>query len=200
VSANGFEVYYGNILNGLETFVIPDIAFAGIDTPFHLAVVVSNDGTGTVDNSTVQVYINNNIIAKGYGTWSMGDSKHFKFILGGQSLLSQKAHSLDIKSSSVDAVVSNFKIYNYCKNDFISSMTTVDLDEGTVLEGSANFIEISTDNLTYYNIDSEELPFIFRDVPADDVIDVFVRTVIPKGLTGAERRTSGVMGSWDVGV
>ena len=200
ISAEGFEVYYGNILNGFESFIIPDIAFAAIDTPFHFAIVVSNDGTGTIDNSTIQVYINNNIIAKGYGTWSMGDSKHFKFILGGQSLLSQKAHSLDIKSSSVDAVVSNFKIYNYCKNDFINSMTTVDLDEGTVLEGSANFIELSADNLTYYNIDSEELPLIFRDVPANDVIEVFVRTVIPKGLTGAERRTSGVMGSWDVGV
>ena len=64
-----------------------------------------------------------------------------------------------------------------------------------------DFIAISKDNVTFHKVGSPELPFFFDDVPAGDSIPIWVKVEVPRfGLTGQEKRTAEVLGSWDIGV
>jgi len=64
----------------------------------------------------------------------------------------------------------------------------------------AKMVEISQDNVTYYKIGDENLPFFYEKVPAGDSAEIYVRSTIPAGLTGKEKRTAGITTSWDIGV
>ena len=203
VSTNGLEIYYGNVSDDFNSFVIPSFDFSIVDEIMHMAFVFSNDGKGIgSDSSTLRVYINNVIVAKSTSTWTVSDDKHFYFIFGGQGLLMQKMQSFNVKSSAVDGVVSNLKVHNYCKTDFTDSVGGYDelSDTGGTLLSPSKFIAISTDNVTFHRVGSDALPFYFEKVADGSTIPIYVKVELPDGLTGYEKRTSGVVGSWDIGV
>lgn len=199
VTPLGIEIYHGNLMNSLTLFRISDLSFVVIDRIMHMAFVFSNDGINIGnDGSTIRVYINNILLAKSFTKWKVSDEKHFNFIFGGQSLLVQKLQGLPPKSSSVDGVVSNIKIYNYCKTDFKDFLTSADVVGPTLLMKPSDLIEISKDNVTFYRVGSEGLPFYFKNIPPSEVVPVYVRTTVPGGLTGKEKRTAELLGQWDI--
>lgn len=199
VTHHGFEVYSGNINEGLSSFALTGLDQSILDTTFHLGIVFSNDGTQIdSDSSTVRVYLNNYLIAKSTTTWNVYDNKHFKFMMGGKGPLTLKMAG-DSATSSVDAVLRNLKIYNYCKKDFESSIFNRE-DPSDDLVKPSNLIEISKDNLTYYKVGDAELPLMWHEVPAGDVTPVYVRTNVSKTLTGEENRTAGLLVYWDMAI
>jgi len=203
ISSKGLEIYYGNLIDSFNLVVIPNVSDDIIDKVFHMAFVFSNDGSGIAnDRSTIRFYINNTLVAKSTETWAIQDAKHFYFIFGGQGLVVQKMGSGITDTSAVDAVISNLKIYNYCKLDFEDSLNNTENLESSnenIMQPN-KLIEISTDNLTFHKVGSQSLPFMFDDVEPGVSIPIYIRTIILKNLTGNEKRTATVIGSWDVGV
>jgi hypothetical protein len=197
----GIEIYYGNLTDNLTLFRIVNLDFDIIDQLMHMGFIFSNDGTHiSNDGSTIRIYINNLLIAKSFIKWKVTDEKHFNFIFGGQGLLAQKLQGVVPISSSVDGVISNIKIHNYCKTDFSESMESANIEGEILLTKPSELIEISKDNLTFYRVGDAELPFYFKNVLSNEVVPVYVRTIIPKGLTGKEKRTAELLGQWDIGV
>jgi hypothetical protein len=199
ITSNGLEIYHGNINDILNVQAISGLGISILDTMFHLGIVFSNDGTQIdSDGSTIRIYINNTLIFKTTDTWEIGDNKHFNFIFGGKGSLSVKSGGY-VETSGVDAVISDLKIYNYCKKDFLESALDNE-DAADKLIKPSNFIEISKDNLTYYSVGDTALPLTFSGIAADVSVPVYVRTTLPAGLTGKESRTSGLLIYWDVSV
>ena len=197
----GIEIYHGNLMENLTLFRITDLGFGVIDKIMHMAFVFSNDGTSIGnDGSTIRVYVNNVLIAKSFTKWKVSDEKHFNFVFGGQSLLVQKLQGFIPKASSVDGVVSNVKLYNYCRTDFKDSIRSADIEGAALLTKPSDLIEISKDNVTFYRVGATELPFYFKNVLQNETVTVYVRTTIPNSLTGDEKRTAELLGQWDIGV
>ena len=166
---------------------------------FHVGLVFFNDGKNIdSDGSTFRLYVNNYLMFKSTEIWEVQDNKHFVFILGGTAPLNVKFGNY-VETSSVDAVLSDFKIYNYCKTDFSKSMRN-EVDLADKLIKPSNFIELSKDNLTYYKIRENGLPLVYENVAPGVSVPVYVRTDIPKGLTGKEIRTAGLKIAWDIAV
>jgi hypothetical protein len=63
----------------------------------------------------------------------------------------------------------------------------------------SKMIEIS-DNVTYYKVGDPELPLFFEKVSPGTTIPIYVRSIVPRELTGKEKRTSGIVASWEIGV
>ena len=199
-SESGLQVYYGNVDGKMYYFGISDISYIDIDSMFNIAFVFSNTGEHIdSDGSTIRVYVDNTLIAKTTETWDISDNKYFKFIFGGKALLSLKEESFTAETHSVDGIVGNLKVYNYCKTDF-SDVQNTDAVDVVELKKPSELIEISKDNLTFYKVGSENLPLSFDLVAPGTVIPVYVRPIIPGNLTGAERRTASIVAEWDVTV
>jgi len=196
---NGLEVYSGNLTDGIEVLTLTGLGTSILDVTFHLGIVFSNDGTQIAnDGSTIRVYLNNILIAKSNVTWDIYDNKHFQFVLGGQGPLALKEGGWT-NTSSMDAVVSNLRIYNYCKTDFEKSILNRE-DAADDLTKPSSLIEISKNNLTYYKVGDAALPFKFPAVPFDTVTSVYVRTDVPGSLAGKEKRTGGLLVYWDMAI
>ena len=198
ISSAGLEVYFGNVLKDFNSFTTTGFNFSSIEKIFHMAFVFSNDGTSIAsDGSSIQIYINNQIVSKSTTTWKISDIKHFNFILGGQGLLVQKSQGFDFNSSAVDGVICRLKIHNYCKIDY--SDCILENFSKTILS-SSGFIEISKDNVTFNKVGSKELPFLFKEVAPGEIIPIWAKVLLPKELTGYEKRTAQLISSWDIGV
>ena len=199
---DGMEIYCGNLSDeiGVNSFVFNfDWGASIMDTTFHMAVVFSNDGTQIhSDSSTIRVYMSNTLVGKIHNTWNVYDNKHFNFILGGKGPLALKVGKTH-ETGSVDGVISNFKIYNYCKTDFYDSISGREDPADNIISPSS-LIEVSRDNLTYYKVREGELPFKFEAVQPGVVTPIYVRTILPNNLSGYEKRTSGLLVYWDLGV
>ena len=85
-----------------------------------------------------------------------------------------------------------------CKVDSMENLS----DESRLTDPflPSKLIEISDDNVTFYKVGAAQLPFRFKEVPEDDTVPIYVRSIVPAEITGYERRTSGLYVSWDVGV
>lgn len=201
ISTQGLEICYGNITDNFNVFVVSVAKFNTINRLIHMAFVVSSDGTGIdSDGSTIRVYFNNTLVAKTSTTWKVTDEKHFNFVFGGQSLLLQKDQGGPSVASSVDGVISNIKMHNYCKIDFTDSITSPEIENSVVVAGPCSLIEISKDNLTFHKVGGVELPFYYENVLDGEVVPIYMRTIIPDNLIGRERRTAEIIGQWDIGV
>jgi hypothetical protein len=201
VSFNGIEIYYGNALTDFNVSVISGIELDVLDKVTHMAFVFSNNGTGiSSDASTIRLYLNNVLVAKIHNKWTVSDKKHFTFLFGGPSPLLKKASDYDYYSSAVDGVLSRLRIFNYCKTNFDDSIRNDESLAQRSLTKPNEFVEISKDNLTFYRIGSDQLPFFFEDVPAGETVPVWVKLNLPRNLTGREKRTAKILGSWDIGV
>jgi hypothetical protein len=200
VGSSGLIIYYGN-KNDLRALVIGGLSIIELDSLLHIGVVYSANGLATGDNATIKVFINNQLIGMSFDTWNVLDSKLFKFTFGGQGMLALKEFDASFHASAVDGVVSELKMYNYCKTNFYKSLMKLPDDEkGDTLIKPSKFIEISSDNLTFYKVGAAQLPFVFNQVPPGGIIPIYYRTVLPKELSGAEKRTSAILASWDIGV
>jgi hypothetical protein len=181
--------------------VISGIEHDVLDKVTHMAFVFSNNGTGiSSDASTIRLYLNNVLVAKIHNKWTVSDKKHFTFLFGGPSPLLKKASDYDYYSSAVDGVLSRLRIFNYCKTNFDDSIRNDESLAQRSLTKPNEFVEISKDNLTFYRIGSDQLPFFFEDVPAGETVPVWVKLNLPRNLTGREKRTAKILGSWDIGV
>ena len=201
IGSEGLDLYYGNLVNDTRAMLVKGLISGVIDGLYHIAVAFSANGQNIdSDGSSIKLYINNSLVATNYDTWSYTDEKLFKFTLGGKAPLVFIEHSSSLKTTSVDGVISNLRMYNYCKSDFTDSMNNTFAEYSGDLLLPAKMIEISQDNVTYYKIGDRELPFFYEKVPAGDSVEVYVRSIIPDGLTGKEDRTAGIITSWDIGV
>jgi hypothetical protein len=198
----GVIIYFGNINTDLNVYVIDSLSVDSCDKLYHMAVVFSNNGRHLANsNSTIRFYIDNFLIVDIHKKWEVTDNKFFKFIMGGKipDCLVQYSRIRDI--TSVDAVISDLKLYNYCKTDFSDSMSGVLTDEQIVdVTSSDKLIAISSDNLTYYKVGAPELPFFFEKVNQGDSVPIYVKSIVPKDLTGVNSRTSSIKYSWNIGV
>lgn len=197
VGFNGIGIYYGNISEGVSMFYV-DAPYWEIDDLFHIAIVFSSDGLSiSTDRSTIRLYIYGELVSKTTDTWEVSDNKYFKFILGGKNLSAIKDA---FPYSSLDGVVSNLKIYNYCKTDFEDSLNNYEQILPKTMDKPSNFIEISKDNVTFLKVGDTKLPFEYKGVAPDHAASVYVRSCIPDNLTGKENRTSSIIANWFVTV
>jgi hypothetical protein len=196
IGLDGIMVYVGNLLNDPIVLTV-DAPYWNIDDSFHLAFVYSNDGTGiSSDGSTIRIYMNNYLIGKISDTWEIKDSKYFKFFIGGKSLHAVKE---SFRSSSMDGVISYFKIYNYCKTDFSDSVANAEIDRKELIKPN-ELIEISKNNVTFLKVGDPNLPLIYENIPANDTAYVYIRSILPTSLTGKEVRQASILASWSISV
>ena len=202
IKRDGPTIYFGNLTDSLSILTINGLIVDSIDKLYHIAVVFSNNGLYLdSDNSTIRLYINNFLIASIYDTWEITDNKFFKFIFGGKapSVILQQSYSADV--TSIDAVVSDLKLYNYCKTDFSDSMggrpSTEQINDVIL---PSELINISKDNVTFYKVGDSNLPLVFEKVEPGVSIPIYVKSIVPSNMTGYEKRTSGLIYSWDVGI
>jgi hypothetical protein len=85
-------------------------------------------------------------------------------------------------------------MYNYAKTDF-SDIHNSSLVR-TQLTNPSELLEISTDNITFAGAGSDLLPLVVKAVPDNTSTTVYLRTNIPKGLTGDESRAASLMVRW----
>lgn len=193
IGFDGITIYYGNL--GREIYIVNfDSPLWEIDDLMHLGFVFSNDGS-SIDNdgSTIRLYFDSLLVNKYTGTWEIGDSKKYNFFVGGKNIHAVKEA---FPSSSVDGVLSNYKIYNYCKTDFTDSLANYSVQQPKLTKPN-ELIEISKDNnLTFYSIGDIQLPLVYENVPAGGMVSVYIRSIIPNGLTGVENRTASISASW----
>ena len=192
-SGNWFNPITGHIRHEVESFnlstdYIPDYGFFSINEIFHLGFVWSNDGHFMDNGDTIRLYINNQLIASSKATWELGDTKAAILRLGGPN--TQAAYNNDIWGSGVFA---NLKVYNYCKTNF-----NVEIEEATddIIYSPNRFLEISKDNIHFYNVGSVELPLIFESVPPNEKRVVYVRSNKMRNFDGVNKYTGTLIIDW----
>jgi len=176
------------------------------DELLHLAV--SWDCNGGIDSTgnSVKIFKNGKEVYSSKVQWQSHNNKGITLFISGPSpyyaLYSElvvSAGSTPIfvgNNSSVGGIISDFTIYNYPKNDFSDYLTQFSLAD-TSLVSADEMIEISADNINFYGVKSGHLPLRLGAVaPGEDGI-VFVRTIIPKNITGKEVRTTGLICQWE---
>ena len=161
INANGINIYYGNLTEELDALIVQGLSGTAIDGLWHFGIVFSNTGTKIGDNSTIRVYINNYLVASNYSTWEIKENKSWKFSLGGKVPLALIQFASSLITTSVEGVISDLKIYNYCKTDFSDSLQNIP-DEARIDNPylPSKLIEISDDNVTFYRVGAAGLPFI----------------------------------------
>ena len=97
-------------------------------------------------------------------------------------------------TASAWALLENLKMYNYAKTDF-SDRFDADLSRTQLLNPS-ELIEISLDNVTFHAAGSDDLPLVVDDVANGESVTAYVRTVLPRNLTGQESRDASLLVRW----
>jgi hypothetical protein len=200
INDTGFNIYYGNTATDMRAMVVTGVIAGAIDNLFHMAVSFSANSKAMGGAATIKLYVNGGLMATNHDPWTYTDEKFWKFSIGGKAPLAMVEQSGSLETTSIDSVISNLRIYDYCRTDFTDSMNNTFSENGLDLLTPSKMIEISQDNVTYYKVGDAELPFIYEKVPVGDSVQVYVRTILPDGLTGREDRTAGIVTSWDIGV
>jgi len=201
IGPSGLVFYGGNINSGLTTFNIKSTESSRYkEQLFHVGVSFSNTGEHLdSDGSTIQLYINNRLYFRSFIKWASSDSKYFKLVFGGKNVF---AASLSIiqRYSSMDSVISNLRICNYCKTDFREDMDLNYDNVRSVLYDSSDLIEISKDNVTFYRVGAPELPLLYEEVPYLDSRSVYIRSNLKKDNfpPGLVDRVAGLVVQWDI--
>mgnify|MGYP001569731062 CR=1 FL=1 len=179
------------------------------DEVVHLAV--SWDSTGLVldgKGSTVKVFMNGSEVYSSTTTWNATTNKGLTFFIGGTAPLyslytyssfESGAATLTFVESlaSVGGVIQNFTIYNYPKQTFEDYFQSFDLTKSKILT-AADMVEISINNIDFYKVRSAFLPLHVEDVSAGEQVPIYIRTNLPKELTGSESRTAKLVVQWEI--
>jgi len=174
IRSNGwFEIFSGHVRKNLNLFSIdendlPLDAFININQIVSLAIVWSNDGKFLDNGDTLRFYINGKLICGNKDTWEVSDTKSAIIRLGGFN--TQLAGNQDFWGGGI---FDNVKIYNYCKTDFDVNKEDIDKD---IVYTPNDFLEISKDNINFYNMRSSSLPLIFEQVPSGESRTIYVRS------------------------
>ena len=97
-------------------------------------------------------------------------------------------------TSSSWALLENIKIYNYPKTDF-SDRNIKDITRTQELTPS-EMIEVSVDNVNFFGVGSSSLPLRVPKVAPNTPTTVYIRTIIPKELSGRESRDASLIVRW----
>jgi hypothetical protein len=172
-SGNWFEVNSGHVREELIATSateneLPVGSFTNRNEVMHLAVVWSNDGKFTDNKDTIRFYLNNELVYWTNTPWDVEDTKSAVIKLGGGN--TQLALNQDTFGGGV---FENVKIYNYCKTDFNISSEGIDKD---ITYTPNEFVEISSDNINFYGVGSDQLPITFQQVPTGSSRTIYVRS------------------------
>jgi len=182
----------GHVRKSLNLFTIdvnllpPEYIFSIGDTA-HIAVVWSNDGEYLDNKDTMRLYINGSLAAKSNVAWIVEDTKSAVIKLGGSN--TQLALNKEIFGS---AIFDNVKIYNYCKTNFNPNEEGISKDR---VYTPNEFIEISSDNISFYGVGSAQLPLVFSQVPSGASRTIYIRTNKTNDF-GRNKTTASLIISW----
>lgn len=181
--------------------------FSKFDT-LHFALVWDRGRKATRENASIAMYVNGEIIFGSNAVWRGLRESGASVIIGGE--LGQKFAAAQHNSTALTftavptlaakntastwALLENLKIYNYPKWDF-SDRVQPNIERSRLVTPS-ELVEISTDNINFYSSGSDNLPLVVEDVPPGSAATVYVRTNIPKGLTGNEQRDASLLVRW----
>ena len=181
--------------------------FARFET-FHVALVWDAESRVPPVGATLALYINGepvfgtdiswNAIREGGATLSFGGEVGQRFAAtpdNSTALLYTAVPTQPAKNTASSwGLIENLKIYNYPKSDF-SDIDNVDLTRTQLLTPS-ELIEISTDGVNFSGVGAAELPLVVQDVSPGESAVVYIRTNIPRGLTGDEQRDASLLVRW----
>lgn len=175
---------------------------------FHFALTWDALGRIPPQNATLAMYINGEVVFGSNRGWTSIREQGNTVMFGGevsQTLAVSPHNSTALTFTAVPtlpagntascwALLENIKIYNYAKTDF-SDINNRDL-ERTQLITPSQMIEISKDNVNFYGVGSDNLPLVFDNVDDNEAVNVYIRTNIPRGLTGNESRDASLLVRW----
>jgi len=187
-----FSLHSGNARTSLNTFEvtlndIPSRYMYDRGEVVHIGVSWSNDGTHMDNDDTIRLYLNGEAVCSGKTTWEVGDTKFAMLRFGGPN--TQITYNSDISGS---AIFSNIKVYNYCKNAFNINDEGISND---IVYTPNNFLEISSDDISFYSVGSENLPITFSGVPNGDSRTIYIRSNKDKNFSGSDS-TANLLISW----
>ena len=186
--------------------------FQRFDT-FHVALVWSAqgnvEGPGGA-SATLVLYIDGEPVFGTDESWDSVREGGATVVLGGEvgqrfaatpdnstALLFTAVPTQPAKNTaSTWALLENLKIYNYPKSNF-SDRLTKDLTRTQLLNPS-ELIEISVSGTldSFAGVGSDQLPLSVLNVPAGGSVTAYIRTTIPKNLTGDENRDASLLVRW----
>ena len=175
---------------------------------FHVAVVWDVLGRIGGVNATLQIVVDGEVV---YGTTNKWDAIReggATLMFGGEvgqgvaaSPHNETATTFTAvptlpqdNTASSWALLENIKIYNYAKTDF-SDINDQDLKRTQLLKPS-EMLELSLDNATWHGAGSDSLPLVVRGVQPGADGTVYLRSNIPRDLTGDENRDASLLVRW----
>lgn len=193
-SGVGFHVVFGEAPNKIlytSEYVTEDLDFyINSGDVVHIGVVWNNTGTFMDNNNTIRVYINNKLALSTTETWEVSDLQGVTMRFGGNA--TDLTYNNDCFGSGI---FSNVKIYNYCKTNFDLTNEGISRKEHSYTPN--DFVEISKDDISFYGVNSTELPFIFKNVPADEKKTIYVRSNKLDGFKDCNNKTGSVLIDWE---
>lgn len=174
----------------------------------HIAVVWDVLGRIGATSSTIQVIINGEVIFGSNQTWDAiregGSTLMFGGEIGqgiGATPHNETATTFTAvptlpqeNTASAWALIENIKLYNYAKTDF-SDINERDLKRTQLLKPS-EMLEISLDEVEWHGSGSDTLPLVVRGVPSESEGTVYIRSNIPRDITGDENRDASLLVRW----
>jgi hypothetical protein len=181
--------------------------FERFDT-FHVALVWDAEGRVGDQGATLALYINGEPVFGTDQTWDAIREGGATVMFGGEvgqrfastpdnstALLYTAVPTMPAQNTaSAWGLLENLKIYNYPRTNF-DDRNSRNLERTQLLTPS-EMIEISTDGVNFSGVGSSELPLVVRNVSAGDSVTAYIRTIIPKGLTGEEQRDASLLVRW----
>jgi len=175
---------------------------------FHFALAWDANRRATTSNASLVMYVDGALVFGVDKTWKGVRESGNRIGFGGE--LSQRFAASPFNSTALTftpvpslptdatasswASIENLKIYNYAKTDF-SDRFDEDLKR-TQLVTPSELIQISLDNIDFEGVGSANLPLVSKKIADDESVTMYVRTDIPRGLTGAESRDASVIVRW----
>lgn len=97
-------------------------------------------------------------------------------------------------TASAWALLENVKMYNYPKINFDDRFEE-ELPRTNIISPS-ELIQISTDGINFESVGSINLPLVVEDVPNGSAVNLYMRSNLPKNLTGEESRDASIIVRW----
>ncbi len=174
----------------------------------HVALVWDINGKIGAARSTMQILINGEVIYASNMSWEGFREGGASIMFGGEvgqavaaapqnetaSTFTPVPTQPQTNTSSAWCLLENIKIYNYAKLDF-SDRFDKDLSRTQLLKPS-EMLEISLDDTTWHGAGSDSLPLVVRGVESGEEGTVYIRSNIPKDITGNENRDASLLVRW----
>lgn len=181
--------------------------FERFDT-MHFALVWHAEAGILPYNASMLMYVNGEVVFGSDKQWKLVREPGNRIFFGGEmsqrfvasphnraALTFTAVPTLPTNATAASwAAVENLKIYNYAKTDF-SDRFSSDLTR-TQLVTPSEMVQISLDGVDFESVGSANLPLVKRGVLDEESVNLYVRTNIPKGLTGLENRDASLIVRW----